>query len=532
MKTARKVFLLTLLALVCLAFIACGTTPADTTPATTTPPNTTPAATTPAETTAHTHSWGDWAVTKAATCTEAGEETRTCACGEKEIKTIKETEHSKGEWIIDLEPTCGEAGSQHRACTTCGNTLETRAIAKTNKHTRVNVDAIDPTCSENGSTAGISCSVCGQTVSGQSNIPATNNHNFHSGTCTNCGLTAIESWDISKQCDGSLYANLYKIGSDYALSISGVGEAFGGEKPYEKYKSQIVEAFFGGGITKIPYSIFNGFMNLKRVTIPDTVIEIDSCAFYFCWNLTSITIPESVTRIGSQAFYDCYNLASVTFEQPEGEMGAGLIIGDRAFSGCTSLASITIPDRTISIGFDAFTDCAKSLFTTQDGLIYVNDWVVKPEMTNIRTITFRENTKGIAVYAFSECKNITSIVIPESVTSISACAFIRCSSLTSVTIPTSVTSIAASAFSGCSGLTSVTIPDSVASIGYCSFYKCSSLTSIIIPDSVTSIGESAFQDCSKLTDVYYSGTEEQWKAITIGDVNWNLTDATIHYNSK
>ena len=70
------------------------------------------------------------------------------------------------------------------------------------------------------------------------------------------------------------------------------------------------------------------------------------------------------------------------------------------------------------------------------------------------------------------------------------------------------------------------------SIGYDAFAYCSSLTSIEIPDSVTSIDYSAFYLCSSLKDVYYTGTKEQWKKISIGSDNSCLTSATIHYNSK
>ena len=67
-------------------------------------------------------------------------------------------------------------------------------------------------------------------------------------------------------------------------------------------------------------------------------------------------------------------------------------------------------------------------------------------------------------------------------------------------------------------------------IGWKAFYGCISLTSVTIGDSVTTIGTSAFEDCSRLTDVYYTGTEEQWKMISIGYDNTNLKNATRHYN--
>ena len=69
-------------------------------------------------------------------------------------------------------------------------------------------------------------------------------------------------------------------------------------------------------------------------------------------------------------------------------------------------------------------------------------------------------------------------------------------------------------------VTSVKIPSGVTSIGAIAFNDCSRLASITIPDSVMSIGISAFHRCSSLANIYYTGTEEQWNAITKAD-DWN-----------
>ena len=60
------------------------------------------------------------------------------------------------------------------------------------------------------------------------------------------------------------------------------------------------------------YAFYN--CNLTSVTIPNSVANIESMAFYYCSSLTSVTIPNSVTSIGDFAFNDCYSLTSAYFE--------------------------------------------------------------------------------------------------------------------------------------------------------------------------------------------------------------------------
>jgi hypothetical protein len=63
------------------------------------------------------------------------------------------------------------------------------------------------------------------------------------------------------------------------------------------------------------------------------------------------------------------------------------------------------------------------------------------------------------------------------------------------------------------------------------FVCCESLTSVTIPNSVKDIWSQAFYNCESLSDVYYTGTEEEWNNIYIGDRNDYLTNVTIHYNA-
>ena len=135
-------------------------------------------------------------------------------------------------------------------------------------------------------------------------------------------------------------------------------------------------------------------------------------------------------------------------------------------------------------------------------------------------------------YGFEFPNCVTGIIIPNGVTAISKNVFSTYPNLQTVVIPESVTSIGASAFYQCTSLTSVTIPESVTSIGNSAFQNCSGLTSITIPEGVTSIGYQAFYDCSSLTTINYTGTEEQWNAISKG-TDWNYeTSLNVIYNYK
>lgn len=216
--------------------------------------------------------------------------------------------------------------------------------------------------------------------------------------------------------------------------------------------------------------------NIKRTVVEEGVSTIGDRAFNECSSLTSIELPSGITTIGNQAFSGCRGLTSI--ELPTGIM----TIGHSAFSGCSSLTSIELPSR-------------------------------------IKTI---EN------YTFRDCSSLTRIELPSGITSIETLAFGGCISLTSIKIPSGVTSMGGGAFEECSNLTRIELPSGITVIPMYTFNKCNSLTSIEIPFGITVIDEFAFDACSSLKDVYYGGSESDWRTITIGNYNESLTSATLH----
>ncbi len=73
----------------------------------------------------------------------------------------------------------------------------------------------------------------------------------------------------------------------------------------------------------------------------------------------------------------------------------------------------------------------------------------------------------------------------------------------------------------------VVVEDGVTSIGNNAFAACENLKEIEIPETVTAIGSHVFEGCEALETVTYTGSEEQWDEITLGEGNETLEDAEI-----
>lgn len=68
----------------------------------------------------HTHSWDAGTVTKEPTCTEAGEKTYTCSCGETKTEALPSLGHDWSDWILITDATTEHDGLKERTCSRCG----------------------------------------------------------------------------------------------------------------------------------------------------------------------------------------------------------------------------------------------------------------------------------------------------------------------------------------------------------------------------------------------------------------------------
>jgi hypothetical protein len=82
--------------------------------------------------TTHIHDWNEWTITTPATCTTAGEETRTCKLDatHTETQAIAALGHDWSEWVVTTPPTTTAEGVETRTCKRDESHTETRAIPK------------------------------------------------------------------------------------------------------------------------------------------------------------------------------------------------------------------------------------------------------------------------------------------------------------------------------------------------------------------------------------------------------------------
>ena len=140
------------------------------------------------------HSWDSGKITIVPTCTGTGVKTYTCtACAATRTETVSATGHTAVA-VAKVEPTCTQSGrAAGTKCSVCGEVLSGLTEIKATGHTEVVDKAVAPTCTETGLTEGKHCSVCSAVLVEQEIVPAKGHTEVIdkavAPTCTKTGLT-------------------------------------------------------------------------------------------------------------------------------------------------------------------------------------------------------------------------------------------------------------------------------------------------------------------------------------------------------
>lgn len=258
-----------------------------------------------------------------------------------------------------------------------------------------------------------------------------------------------------------------------------------------------------GRVEFIPKYTFMG-CNIKRISLPESLIEIDDEAFNSN-KIESLAFPKKLKRIGNSSFAYC-NIKNITLNGNLQE------IGDFCFFECP-IENVSIPSSLNKIGINPFIGTKKiesknnSKFISGDGLLYNKEDGGLISHYKESEVALYPPINHVNSFAFCNSK-VTFVFMGNNIVGISPWAFYKAKELRVVIWKNSrITEIPNGSFRGCSHLQKIRIPSSVEKIQDGAFYDCLDLSTMQFDGINTLANEDIFRrvnDSFKIPDYYRS----------------------------
>jgi len=200
--------------------------------------------------------------------------------------------------------------------------------------------------------------------------------------------------------------------------------------------AQNIEFQSGSKLSELNAGIIS--TNTQNIVWPDNLKTLKQ------YSITSavvqnITVPSSVLLIETNAFVDCTNLTQVYIPK-------GTAVQAGIFNRCTALQKITLPNMSAVLASyfkEEYASASDVPSTLSEVEILGGDKVVEQAFywcENVKKVTLPSTIKVVEYQAFY-CCGITEMILPYGLNELETDAFYQCDSLILLSIPSTVTKV-------------------------------------------------------------------------------------------
>ena len=171
---------------------------------------------------------------------------------------------------------------------------------------------------------------------------------INNGAFLNSGLEAITLPESLEGIGQSVFLGTQLKEITIPANVVGLGtSAFEGSDAGTMPLEKVI--FKGSKIMGIEPYTFKNCVNLKEITLPESLTIIEYGAFFGCSSLTKVVIPDNVNEIQKTAFEGCKELATVICKgETPARLGVGAFMKDEEWSGTKYIKSIKVPTTAVS----------------------------------------------------------------------------------------------------------------------------------------------------------------------------------------
>ncbi len=149
---------------------------------------------------------------------------------------------------------------------------------------------------------------------------------------------------------------------------------------------------------------------------------------------------------------------------------------------------------------------------------------------NLETVEIADTVEVIGDYAFNLCDKLQAVEMPYRLRSIGRLAFTNCRTLEKVVFHGNLNEICGNAFSNCTALKSVEFRSKNARIDRSVFIGCENLETLKIYEGCE-FDSMAFDDCVNIKEIYYTGSEESYRAMPVTEYPYcSIPRAKVYFN--